>query len=745
MAAANGRPNPAPPKKIWLTLNGSQPVVIARGGFSGLFPDSSMDAYNFAQQNSLSSTLMFCDLQLTKDGIGFCLSNINLQNSTNIQDIFPEEGNTYNVNGIDTKGWFSIDFDSKDLLADKILLKQGILSRSPFFDGAKITAPMDLLSFKPPPRVWINVEYDLFLHQHKLDPAAFIAKGMGNLHPDYISSPEIGFLKSLQPTVQRGGPKLIFKILAADAVEATTKVDYGSLLKNLTGIKSFASGILVPKQYIWPVGKDGYLQPATSLVADAHKQGLEVYASGFANDNAISYNYSYDPTREYLQYIYNGQFTVDGFLTDFPPTASESIACLSQEKNSTRIQKTLIITNGGASGDYPGSTDIAYQTAIDDGADIIDCSVQLTKDGIAFCSESADLIATTTAASSFIEHSTSIPEIQKSNGIFSFDLTWSEVQSLKPQIAKPVPDNGLVRNPANKNKGKFVTLHDFLELAKAKAVGGILIIIDNAAYLASKKGLDIVGSVTSALNNSTLDKQPLKKILIQSGDSSVLSNFKNNTAYQRVLYIDREVGGVPNELAQEVKKYADAVRLHRNGIVLDYNDMFLTAKFSNIVPAMKAANISVYVGILKNEFTNFVFDYYSDPYVELATFVSAAVDGLVTEFPATANAYMRSPCTPTAKNLEYIILPVNAGDLYSYLSQLTGSAPAPAPDLPLIDTSDLVDPPLPPLSNDTTQDSGSPSTSPAPTPTSASSSITISTWTGFLIATSSLYLVLIRH
>jgi hypothetical protein len=34
---------------------------------------------------------------------------------------------------------------------------------------------------------------------------------------------------------------------------------------------------------------------------------------------------------------------------------------------------------------------------------------------------------------------------------------------------------GLPRNPANKNKGKFLTLAEFLELAKVKAVTGILI------------------------------------------------------------------------------------------------------------------------------------------------------------------------------------------------------------------------------------------------------------------------------
>jgi hypothetical protein len=35
--------------------------------------------------------------------------------------------------------------------------------------------------------------------------------------------------------------------------------------------------------------------------------------------------------------------------------------------------------------------------------------------------------------------------------------------------------NDFQRNPADKNNGKFVTLAEFLELAKTKAVGGILV------------------------------------------------------------------------------------------------------------------------------------------------------------------------------------------------------------------------------------------------------------------------------
>lgn len=142
---------------------------------------------------------------------------------------------------------------------------------------------------------------------------------------NYISSPEVGFLRSIAARFNPRTTKLIFRALGPNDVEITTNQTYGSLLNNLTFIKTFASGIIVPKFYIWPIGNDNYLQPQTSLVSDAHKEQLEVFASEFYSDLPISYNYSYDPITEYLSYFDNGQFSVDGVLTDFPITPSEAI------------------------------------------------------------------------------------------------------------------------------------------------------------------------------------------------------------------------------------------------------------------------------------------------------------------------------------------------------------------------------------------------------------------------------------
>lgn len=172
------------------------------------------------------------------------------------------------------------------------------------------------------------MQYEAFYAERNLSVTKFIETlNSRRAVVNVVSSPEIGFLKNLNlsPKIKNTRTKLIFKFLGQHVVEPTTKKTYGEILKDLAGIKQFASGIIVPKGYIWPVQANLYLGNATTLVSDAHKLGLEVYASGFSNDYLTSYNYSYDPTNEYLKFIDNNQFSVDGLITDFSPTASTSI------------------------------------------------------------------------------------------------------------------------------------------------------------------------------------------------------------------------------------------------------------------------------------------------------------------------------------------------------------------------------------------------------------------------------------
>ncbi|KAJ4845616.1 hypothetical protein Tsubulata_005752 [Turnera subulata] len=714
--SAVGPPDePASPtsSKKWLTLKGERPVVVARGGFSGLFPESSDYANQMAISTALAEVVTLCNLQLTKDGRGICLKGVTLENSTTIEWVYPKRATTNKVNGQDVTGYFTIDYTSEELFSDVALVQSSLNRPSEFDDQMPISTVEDVRNSKPY-AFWLNVQYDSFYTEHKLSVADYIKSTARLGDPNYISSPEIQFLVAMGKIVNKAKTKLIFMFLEKTAVEPTTKQTYEKLANDLAKIKEFAAGIVVPKDYIFPVDKNRYLEAPTTLVADAHKLGLEVYASGFANDNHISFNYSYDPAAEYLQFIDNGKFSVDGFITDFPPTASNAISCFAEYSGGKpRKESALVISHNGASGIYPGSTDLAYQLAVDDGADIIDCSVQMSKDGVAFCMDSVDVTKDTTAISTFISMSTTVPEIQPAAGIFSFDLSWSEIQTLQPLFFDPFGrDSQIPRNPANKNKGKFVTLAEFLEFAKAKAVTGVLINIElyiftlngqvktckylqnsgpqNAGYLASKKGLDIVDAVSSALAKATLDKQSTQLVLIQSDDTSVLSKFQNVPAYKRVLYLKEVIGDAPRKPVDEIKKYADAVSLEKKSLITALNGY--TMGTTKVVEEMHAANISVYASLLRNEFVSLLFDYFSDPTSEVATLTSGLqVDGVITDFPATASRYLRNPCSDVTRLTA--IMPIEAGALISSMPpelQPPASAPSPA-----LDVADIVDPPLP--------------------------------------------------
>ena len=94
--------------------------------------------------------------------------------------------------------------------------------------------------------------------------------------------------------------------------------------------------------------------------------------------------------------------------------------------------KTLVISKFGASGDYPGCTDLAYSKAIEDGVDVLDCPVQISNDGIPFCMSSINLIDSTDAAQSqYSDSMTSVPEIKDGTGIYAFNLTWTQIQDLQ--------------------------------------------------------------------------------------------------------------------------------------------------------------------------------------------------------------------------------------------------------------------------------------------------------------------------
>ncbi|KAL0310969.1 UNVERIFIED_CONTAM: Glycerophosphodiester phosphodiesterase GDPDL3 [Sesamum angustifolium] len=707
----------------WQTLSGAAPLVIARGGFSGIFPDSSFYAYSLAVQTSLTNVHVWCDVQLTKDGAGICFPDIRLENSSDIDNVYKNRRNTYVVNGVSTQGC-----ETKDL------------TRAPNFDGTpmQILTVDDVVSQVKPPALWLNIPHDAFFSQHNLSMRSFILSVSRRVIVNYVSSPEVGFLRSIVSRFRTGPTKLVFQFLGPDDVEPTTNTTYGTLLNNLTFIKTFASGILVPKYYIWPVDNSQYLLNYTSLVVDAHTAGLEVFASNFANDAPLAYDYSYDPVVEYLNFIDNGKFSVDGVLSDFPITPSETIDCFSHiGKNDTVQSNILVISSEGASGNYPGCTDKAYEKAV------------------------SDRDRTDVALSDFSNLATDNPDLNILNGIFTYNLTWSQIQTLKPAISNPYSNYSLFRNPKFSNEGNLMSLSDFLAFANnASSVSGVLITIgcvtsilqsnktettgiglqsktlvyiwhhilvptsQNAAYLAQKQGLGATDAVVDALSKAGYNNQTTKKVMIRSSDSAVLLKFKSSSSYELVYLVDNDVRDILNSTILEIKKFASSVVLSK-GSVFPTDEAFITGETA-VVPKLQAFNLTVYVEYFRNEFVSQPWDFFSDAYVEINTHVSyMGINGVITDFPATAAKYRRNRCLGY-KEVPLYMTPVQPAGLISLMAPKF-LPPAEAPN-PVLTENDVTEPPLPPVAEKAPAAStGNGTTAPGPTPANGQPSLLAST------------------
>ncbi|KAK4753046.1 hypothetical protein SAY87_021844 [Trapa incisa] len=704
----------------WLTLSGEKPLVIARGGFSGMFPDSSSFAYNMALITSVSDVVVWCDVQLTKDGVGICAPFLTLENFTNIAVVFQNQ-TTYLVNGVSMKGYFSIDFTFKDL--SNVYLTQGIYSRSTRFDGIflSIMTVQNVSTQVKPPGLWLNIQHDQFFNQHNLSMTNFVISTSKRVPISYISSPEVNFLKVIGTRLNVNKTKLIFRILEKDAREPSTNQTYDSFLRDLASIKRFASGILVPKAFIWPVGTDNYLSQASSLVLDAHKNGLKVFASDFINDLSLSYNYSYDPIAETLQYIDNGKFSVDGLLTDFPITQSEAIDCFAQlGENSSRQDKPLVISHNGASGDYPSCTDLAYQKAIKDGADVIDCPIQMSKDGVPFCFPSINLMeGSNIAQSSFRNRTQTIPELISGNAIFSFNLTWSEIQTLTPQISNPFSEYTLFRNPASKNEGKFVSLSSFLALAKDTSLNGILLRIENAAYLAKNQGVSVVQNVLGVLSDAGYNNQTIRKVMIQSTNSSVLKSIKGNGSYELVYEVDETIRDAANSAVDDIKSFAQSVVVSKESVLPTTALYLINATNITTVSKLKLFNLSVYVQLFRNEFVSQAWDFFSDATVEINSFVNGYnIDGVITDFPKTAAAYKRNKCLGLGDKTPPYMVPIQPGGLLQLIP--TPALPPTLAPSPVLNVFDVNEPPLPSVSAEAPSSTPGNNTTTAPSPSGSS-------------------------
>ncbi|KAA8527028.1 hypothetical protein F0562_008743 [Nyssa sinensis] len=169
--------------------------------------------------------------------------------------------------------------------------------------------------------------------------------------------------------------------------------------------------------------------------------------------------------------------------------------------------------------------------------------------------------------------------------------------------------------------------------------------------------------------------------MIQSTNSSVLMKFKEKSNYQLVYHVHESIRDALNSTILDIKKFANSIVIGKSSVFTD-NQAFLT-----------------------------------DAYVEINSYVMAGIDGIITDFPATAVKYRSNRCLGLGDKTPAYMMPVEPGGLMQIISPQY-LPPAEAPD-PVLTDADVFEPPLPSaraIAPTSYTSNGSTPTAAAPTP-----------------------------
>ncbi|KAL8154694.1 hypothetical protein AgCh_000152 [Apium graveolens] len=125
-----------------------------------------MIAYKWALLKGLPNMILWCDVQLTSDGVGICFRELTLDSDSDISNVFNNSKKSYIVNGVSTTGWFSVDFTLSAL--SNISLSQRVPFQPHEFDSSSfqvvtvgdLAEQLNLAGQLKPPGLWLNIQDD---------------------------------------------------------------------------------------------------------------------------------------------------------------------------------------------------------------------------------------------------------------------------------------------------------------------------------------------------------------------------------------------------------------------------------------------------------------------------------------------------------------------------------------------------------------------------------------------------------
>lgn len=306
------------------------PLIIAHRGASGYRPEHTLAAYELAI--GMGADFIEPDLVITRDGVLIARHENEISETTDVAERpeFADRCATKRVSGAEVTGWFSEDFTLAEIKTLRV--KERLYFRDQSWNGRfevpTLEEVLDLARRKSAetgrtigvypetkhPRYFRSIGLPL---EDRLVEVLHGAGYRGRSAPVYIQSFATGNLRALRTMTDLP----LIQLLEAAGRPRDDRRTYRELATpaGLAEIATYADGIGPNKRLIVPERPNRSLEPATSLVEDAHRAGLLVHAWTFRGDERfLSPTYEGEPEREYDQFFALG---VDGVFSDFPDVA----------------------------------------------------------------------------------------------------------------------------------------------------------------------------------------------------------------------------------------------------------------------------------------------------------------------------------------------------------------------------------------------------------------------------------------
>jgi glycerophosphoryl diester phosphodiesterase len=310
------------------------PIVIAHRGASALRPEHTLEAYRVAIE--AGADYIEPDLVITKDGILVVRHENEISGTTDVADHpeFAARKTTKTIDGEKMTGWFTEDFtlaELKTLRAKERLpqLRTGNVAYDRKFDIPTFSQVVELAkSQKRRVGVCPETKHPSYFRSIGLPlepPLIDVLKRYdwaGRSAPVMIQSFEVGNLWALDrqidvPLIQlmnNTGKPYDFQAIE----DERTYLDLAKP-EGLKFIKTYADAIGVNKDLLIPRDAQGNLGSPNSVVTDAHRAGLKVYAWTFRDEDFfLPKDLKGKPQEELTRFLALG---LDGVFADNPATA----------------------------------------------------------------------------------------------------------------------------------------------------------------------------------------------------------------------------------------------------------------------------------------------------------------------------------------------------------------------------------------------------------------------------------------